>query len=258
MSLVDLLRLTGEGPDSDSSLTVAELVGTRRPLLSSEGQQLLARCWPTLEDAVKTRGRTSFGAHIERTWLSLGGDAALSPERLSNVRRFFEVLREVEQEGAGFIDPVALNARLANLHADTAAHESAVQLLTIHNSKGLEYDVVLIPGLERPTNRSRSELLNWLELDPADGEAAHILLAPVASRGEQAGGLNQWIALVRRARENAELRRLLYVACTRAREALHLFGACETQRDGGVRTPAEGTLLRAAWPVAAAQFRPLG
>jgi ATP-dependent exoDNAse (exonuclease V) beta subunit len=127
-------------------------------------------------------------------------------------------------------------------------------LLTIHNSKGLEFDLVLIPGLERPTNRGRSELLNWLELDPPDGQAAHILLAPIGSRGEQTDGLNQWLSRVRRGREQAEFRRLLYVACTRAREALHLFAACEPQRDGSARTPMEGTLLRAAWPVAAFHF----
>lgn len=254
LSLADLLQLTGEGPDADRDATVAELVATRSHLLSLTGQQLLARTWPTLEHAVSTLGRTSFAAHLERTWLSLGGDAALSPARLANVGRFFEVLRELEQESAGAIDTVALDARLAKLFAETVPDENAVQLLTIHNSKGLEFDLVLIPALERPTNRSRSELLNWLELDPEDGEAAHILLAPIGSRGEQTDGLNQWVARVRRSREYAELRRLLYVACTRAREALHLFAACEPQRDGTVRIPREGTLLRAAWPVAASRF----
>ena len=254
LSLVDLLRLTGEGPDADREATTAELVVARAHLLSPTGQQLLERTWPTLEQAMFTLGRNSLAAHVERTWLSLGGDAALSPDRLANARRYFEVLRELEQDSAGAIDSSALNARLSSLYAEAAADEDAVQLLTIHNSKGLEFDLVLIPGLERPTNRSRSELLNWLELDPPDGEAAHILLAPIGSRGDQTDGLNQWLSRVRRSREHAELRRLLYVACTRAREALHLFAACEPQRDGTARTPAEGTLLRAAWPVAASRF----
>ena len=254
LSLADLLHLTGEGPDADREATIMDLVAERAHLLSPTGQQLLERTWPTLDQAVFTLGRSSFAAHVERTWLSLGGDAALSPDRLANVRRFFEVLRELEQDGTGAIDTLAINARLSNLYAEAAADETAVQLLTIHNSKGLEFDLVLIPGLERSTNRSRSELLNWLELDPPDGEAAHILLAPIGSRGDQTDGLNQWLSRVRRSREHAELRRLLYVACTRAREALHLFAACEAQRDGTVRTPVEGTLLRAAWPVVAARF----
>ncbi len=254
LSLVDLLHLTGEGPDSDREATIAELVAARAHLLSPVGQKLLERTWPTLEQAMATLGRTSFTAHVERTWLSLGGDAALSPDRLGNVRRFFEVLRELEQDSVGAIDTFALNSRLSSLYAESAADETAVQLLTIHNSKGLEFDLVLIPGLERSTNRSRSELLNWLELDPPDGQAAHILLAPIGSRGDQTDGLNQWLSRVRRSREHAELRRLLYVACTRAREALHLFAACELQRDGTARTPVEGTLLRAAWPVVASRF----
>ena len=254
LSLLDLLRLTGEGLDTNPEATVVELVSVRAPLLSPSGQRLLDRAWPTLQQALATLGRTSFATHVERTWLSLGGDATLSPERLVNVRRFFEVLRELEQDSTAGIDTSTLNVRLSSLYAEPAADENAVQLLTIHNSKGLEFDLVLVPGLERSTNRSRSELLNWLELDPTDGDAAHILLAPIGSRGEQTDGLNQWLSRVKRSRENAELRRLLYVACTRAREALHLFAACEPQGDGEVRTPVEGTLLRAAWPVAASRF----
>ena len=254
LSLADLLLLTGEGPDADREATTVELVARRSHLLSVTGRQLLARAWPTLQQAVSTLGRTSFAAHVERTWLSLGGDAALSLEHLANVRRFFAILRELEQDKTGAIDALALNTRLSKLYAETAVDENAVQLLTIHNSKGLEFDLVLIPGLERTTNRGRSELLNWLELDPRDGESAHILLAPIGSRGEQTDGLNQWLLRVRRAREHAELRRLLYVACTRAREALHLFAACELQKDGTPRLPDEGTLLRAAWPVVVSQL----
>jgi ATP-dependent exoDNAse (exonuclease V) beta subunit len=254
LSLADLLRLAGEGPSSDPDATVAELVAGRMTQLSPSGQQLLARVWPILEEASTTLGRTSFSAHLERTWLSLGGDAALSVERLSNVHRFFEVLRSLEQEGAEYIDSATLNARLSKLFAETAPDDTAVQLLTIHNSKGLEFDVVLIPGLERATPRSRHEILNWLELDSEDGEAAHILLAPIQSRGEQSDSLNQWLSRVKHARESAETRRLLYVGCTRAREVLHLFAASETDSGGMVRKPADGTLLRAAWPVANSLF----
>ena len=139
----------------DPNATVAELVAERIAELSPSGQQLLARVWPILEEAATTLGRTSFSAHLERTWLSLGGDAALSTERLHNVHRFFEVLRALEQEEVGYIDSATLNVRLSKLFAETAPDDTAVQLLTIHNSKGLEFDVVLSPGLERATSRSR-------------------------------------------------------------------------------------------------------
>lgn len=254
LSLADLLRLTAEGASSDPDATVAELVAGRATELSPSGQQLLSRVWPILEEAATTIGRTSFSSHLERTWLSLGGDAALAAERLSNVRRFFEVLRALEREGTGYIDSATLNARLSRLFAETAPNDSAVQLLTIHNSKGLEFDVVLIPGLERATPRSRHEILNWLEIDSVDGEAAHILLAPIQSRGEQSDGLNQWLSRAKHARESAETRRLLYVACTRAREVLHLFAAGETDSHGVLRKPTDGSLLRAAWPVASSEF----
>lgn len=47
----------------------------------------------------------------------------------------------------------AANGRLANLHIDKFAHmQSAVQLTTIHSSKGMEFEAVIIVGIERIRN----------------------------------------------------------------------------------------------------------
>ena len=156
----DLLALTGD----DAESTVAQLVSTRRELLSGTGQQLLDRIWPILAIASSTLGRDAFSVHVERTWRSLGGDAMLAPERLANVMNFFRVLREIE--AASIVPTVdAIDARLANLYAEPAAGKIAVELLTIHKAKGLEWDLVLVPGLERGSGGDDKVLLNWLELD---------------------------------------------------------------------------------------------
>jgi ATP-dependent helicase/nuclease subunit A len=256
LGLADLLRLTGEGEDADSAATVAELVRTRRGLLGEEGRKLLARAWPVLERAIATLGHTPLSTHVERTWLSLGGDAALSDDQRNHVLHYLRVLREVENED-GRVGLSALEARLNNMYAEPkpASNESErlpVELMTIHKAKGLEWDVVLVPGLERGGGRSSNVLLNWLEFD---GEAsASVVLAPIHQRGADSDKLGRWLHGVRTKREAAERKRVFYVATTRARDELHLFGAVEFNKKGELALPRHDCLLRTCWPAAAEQF----
>jgi ATP-dependent exoDNAse (exonuclease V) beta subunit len=252
LGLADLLSLTGDG--IDATTTVTTLVDNHRSRLSPQGQQLLDRAWPVLHAAVSTLGRTSLAVHVERTWRSLGGDAALTPEQQTNVLRYLAALREVEADGAR-VDLDVLTSRLNSLYAEPFAGECHIELLTIHKSKGLEWDVVLVPGLERGSGRSSTPLLNWLEFDPAS--AAHdaaVILAPIGSKGTGQGALGQWLNNLRRQRELAERKRLFYVACTRAQEELHLFAAVERKQDDSFAEPHHASLLKACWPAAAAPF----
>src|SRR3984893_7003849 len=79
------------------------------------------------------------------------------------------------------------------------------------------------------------------------------MLAPIEGKGEESRELNAWLKGMQRARKAAERRRLFYVACTRAREALHLFAAPDTKRDGEISRKS-GSLLEAAWPAAKSHF----
>jgi ATP-dependent helicase/nuclease subunit A len=99
-----------------------------------------------------------------------------------------------------------------------AGDTRAVQLLTIHRSKGLEWPVVVLPelGSER---RTRGGLVAW-------DRGVGLALAPVLP----VGGTRETERLLRarqgrRRSEEAESRRLLYVALTRARDKVILAGA---------------------------------
>jgi ATP-dependent exoDNAse (exonuclease V) beta subunit len=98
-------------------------------------------------------------------------------------------------------------------------------------------------------------LLNWLELDTnSSDEKASIVLAPIWGKGEDSDKLNKWLGTLRKRRAHAEEKRLFYVACTRAREELHLFAACKQNANGELTPPASGTLLKACWPAAQEHF----
>jgi ATP-dependent helicase/nuclease subunit A len=263
LGLADLLALTGEGEEPYAGAIVARLVRERRGELSEQGRRLLDRAWPVLETAVATLGRTGLATHVERTWRSLGGDAALSEEQRGNVLRYLRVLREVESEGDR-VDLSVLSTRLKKRYAEpiSGSIENGripVELMTIHKAKGLEWDVVLVPGLERGGGRSTSVLLNWLEFDGApDGEAsASVVLAPIWQKGTDSDELSSWLKSIRAKREAAERKRVFYVATTRAREEIHLFGAATLTSMGELARPRYDSLLRACWPAAAEHFETL-
>jgi ATP-dependent helicase/nuclease subunit A len=263
LGLADLLVLTGEGDEADPGATIAHLVLERSAFVSEQGRRLLDRAWPLLTKAVATLGRTSLAAHVERTWRSLGGDLALSAERRKNVQRYLNVLRDVEKE-TDRIDLSVLKSRLNKLYAESASASIVdgvlpVELLTIHKAKGLEWDLVLVPGLERGGGQSRDVLLNWLEFDgTSNGDAsASVVLAPIGQKGTQKDGLSSWLTGIRAKRETAENKRLFYVASTRAREELHLFGAANLNSKGELALPRYDSLLRACWPAAVPEFQTL-
>jgi ATP-dependent helicase/nuclease subunit A len=260
LSLTDLLALAGEGPDpekyTDKFTTIATLIAANRNHLSPEGQRLLTRAWPTLEASIATLGTNPIATHIERTWRSLGGDAPLTTTERTNVLRFLGILREVATEST-FIDLTLLQSRLDSLYAEPASGPITVELLTIHKAKGLEWDVVLVPNLERKSGSNSPDLLSWLEIDSTTANASPILLAPIASKGTKSANLNKWLNRAKEARENAERKRLFYVLATRAQEELHLFGAVSLSNTGELKQPIHGSLLKAIWPAAENEFNTL-
>ena len=169
------------------------------------------------------------------------------------------MLRQLESEGER-VDVSVLGARLKRLYAEPVSGAvvrgmAPVDLMTIHKAKGLEWDVVLVPGMERGGGRASGVLLNWLEFDEASGDAeAGVVLAPIWSKGTDKDRLSGWLSGIRRKREAAERKRVFYVAATRAKEEVHLFGAVERKASGELASPQHDSLLRACWPAAAMHF----
>lgn len=250
LELAELHTLTGADDTDLLDRTIEELVFQRGQELSEDSCQRLARVWPLLQAALKQRSRIPTSELVERTWRSLGGDLSLTSEERTNARTYFELLDSMERQSS--IDVTQLQSRLSKLYAEASPTPGAVDLLTMHSAKGLEWDLVLVPGLEKQSRNNTSKLLTWNEITSEDG-AASVLLAPIAGKGRDSDPLNQWLNRIQGSREAAESRRLFYVACTRAREELHLFASPERKQDGSIRRN-YGSLLQASWAAAEPHF----
>jgi ATP-dependent exoDNAse (exonuclease V) beta subunit len=258
LSLADLHTLTGSDDTDLKNQSIQRLIADSGHLLADESIQRMSRVWTILKAAAAQRARLSAAQLVERAWRSLGGDAWLGPAELTNARRFFQLLDSLEADGA--IDPVLLSDRLQGLYAEPNPVPDGpyIDLLTIYKAKGLEWDVVCLPALERMPGTDKQRLLNWSEVgspDDLDNDAANVMLAPIAGRGQESHALYSWLKRVESARGAAERKRLFYVACTRAREELHLFASPETTKDG-VTNPHYLSLLKSAWPAAEPHFQP--
>jgi len=189
-------------------------------------------------------------------WLTLGGAACVDATARTNLDLLWDTLDTLPYGAQDLLGP-ALDSALADLTArpdPAASADCGVQLMTIHKSKGLEFEVVLVPDLQARSNSSRGGLLSWLERGLAEpdetGALTEFLVAPLQSKGDEAGPTRRWVDSAYRERERQEMRRILYVAATRAREELHIFARPAYKQDGDSSTLIEpsNSLLATAWP----------
>ncbi|MGH7485368.1 MAG: PD-(D/E)XK nuclease family protein, partial [bacterium] len=119
---------------------------------------------------------------------------------------------------------------------------------------GLEFDTVIVPGLDRGPGRSDPPLFLWKEFI-GSGEQGQLLLAPMRSTGGERDPTYDYLRDLDSDAEDMEASRLLYVAATRAKSRLHLLACLECDKDGALKKPVAHSLLERAWPVAAPFFR---
>ena len=195
--------------------------------ISPEQQQRARFAATTLSQLRDCKDRLRICEVIDEALARTGYDAVLLNEflgerKLANLRKLVEQARAFERGDLfGLSDFIAQLAQfvarqpeepLAAMHSEDT---NVVRLMTIHQSKGLEFPIVIVPDLDRRRNDQSA---------PAhfDSRLGPLVRLPATADGKAPpGGYEMW-RFMERSHEAAELNRLLYVATTRAADYLIL------------------------------------
>ena len=201
----------------------------------------------TLLLAWQRRYQKPLPVTLSGLWSALGGPAAYqAPNVLATAHTFFTTLRQHSAAGR-LINRPAFEKAIQQCYATPATNDqTTLHIMTLHKAKGLEFDVVILPFLEKSPPANLAQLLQW-EHDIDDHNADHILLAPIKNAYEQTHDpIYRYITHQESIRADHELVRLLYVGATRAKHQLHLVGNVDVEYDADKQTitrPKKNALL---------------
>jgi ATP-dependent helicase/nuclease subunit A len=243
------------GGVSDDALMRLRLASDREPLwgsMDAEGlgaadREAVRSVRRALLAARSLEGRASVAEMVHRACEDLDYDLHLIGGGPDGRRAYANILKLARLAGhheraggsgiASFLEYLALKERTRDREAPAAIVDEqvdAVRVMTIHAAKGLEFPVVAVPELGRDLRADTRALV--LEKNAAGATLALSLPDEDDSPAEERR--SRWASQARdraRAREAEEEKRLLYVACTRAREALVLSGAADLSKPADAR-----------------------
>jgi ATP-dependent helicase/nuclease subunit A len=203
-----------------------------------------------MHSALQWRGRTTVSRWVHNTWLRLGGANCLWNENdVQDVQAFFARIAALEQHGQ--FNPQALAEDVQKLYAaPDAKADASLQFMTIHKSKGLEFDTVILPGLDGSNPPDDAKLVIWEEVPMEDGHTELVAapFVPTALKRQQATiTAYDYLNDLDKTRAAYEDARVLYVAATRAERQLHLLGAAKPDKSGEPQAR-KNSFLHLLWP----------
>ncbi|HMM21894.1 MAG TPA: UvrD-helicase domain-containing protein [Selenomonadales bacterium] len=200
------------------------------PGLSDEDRQAAERAWRILEKLRGLRGLVGLSELVERAltetcYPEFVLTQFMGRQQYANLLKLAAAARQYEAKGPAalgdflrYVDRlVAGEVKEGEAQIETEDSD-AVRLMTIHKSKGLEFPVVFVPDLHRKFKEDHAAALFNPELGlglKVPGEGGELSATSVY---EEVAGREKQLAVL-------ELKRVLYVAMTRARDYLVLSGA---------------------------------
>lgn len=158
-------------------------------------------------------------------------------QHAANVKKFIEIIRNLPMTALCAQAETAryLIARLEDSQDDPEAQNmsedaNAVQIMTVHQAKGLQFPIVIVPDCGQPVRRKTVPVL----FGPEDRFAIRFKDPDANVKREPSDYLS--FKEEENEREKAEYVRLLYVAATRAQDHLAFFGSMPGDVDDSAST----------------------
>ncbi|MDH5377327.1 MAG: hypothetical protein OEX00_03275, partial [Gammaproteobacteria bacterium] len=193
--------------------------------VSSDSVFRIERLLNAFSSAYQLRGRAKLHHIVLHLWEVLAVSAVYSSNDDHEI--LMQYVHKLSQyEPIGTIEDFRnFESALGTLYANTdSAQASKVHIMTIHKSKGLQFDIVILPSLERRPRGDESKLLQWQEITHQDGTS--LAIAPIKTVGGKDAHY-ELLSHIDKRKQGYELTRLLYVAVTRAKIRLYLSASVE-------------------------------
>jgi len=244
LTLKDLHTLAGH----DHQSTIWSLMQNDALVSQLDGKARLLHMRDILAEAFATQGRMNVSRWVRGLWLMLNGTACLwAQSDVVDVQAFFNCLDRLDRSNQ--FSPERMESEITKLFAAPDSQGANLQMMTIHKSKGLEFDTVILPGLGAATggNHDDKPLVLWEEvLIEHQRELLAAPLVPKGARDKDKISPYEYLEARERERDANESARVLYVAATRAERKLHLVGVANQSAKGEIK-PLKNTYLDLLW-----------
>lgn len=251
LTLHDLHALAGQ----DHYSTIWQLMQNPSPEISEDGLKRLQHVQHIFVEAFAFQARENMSRWLRGIWLMLSGAECLwEKSDIVDVQAFFDCVERLDRSGQFTLE--RLQVEIDQLFAAPDTEGEYLQMMTIHKSKGLEFDTVILPGLGATTaGNDEKSIVLWEEIN-LPNQSTQLLAAPLPAKKSAKNGevsVYDYLTTLENTRAQHEDVRVLYVAATRAEKKLHFVGVANQNSKGEINPP-KNSYLELLWPLCSAQF----
>lgn len=201
--------------------------------ISEEGSVRAGFLIRVMHQALTQRYETQLSSWVIHTLKKLHINNILNESQLNDLEQFWTLLDRYEEDGR-LPDMKEFLIELKKLYSQQA-NSSRLHVMTIHKSKGLEFDTILLPGLGAQANHGDKPMLRWLNL-PTQKHGNLLLMSPIHAAHQEHCALYDYLTQLDEVKSRYEAQRLLYVAVTRAKSRLYLMDYSEKSSKSSFRS----------------------
>lgn len=222
--------------------------------LSEQGKTRLKPFIVLMQFWFQQRYRKPINEWLNGLWHALNGPSCYPYDVTNEVDQVFGLLNQFI-DANGLIQFDAFEEKLLSIYVDQRSNQTeiknfenkaltnttSIQLMTIHQAKGLEFDYVFLPNLEKSTSRLDSAILNWHE--GWYGNEKLFLMGAKTTHSKHGASIYDYVNSITSDKNDYELIRLLYVAMTRAKNKLFLTFSLASNEQNEPLKPRAGSFL---------------